>query len=75
VQHMHAIQCLKAGKDLFIEKPMAQTLREAEEIEAARIASRRTVFVGFMRRFSTAFLRVKEVVQKLDPGEINYGER
>ncbi|WVQ91264.1 hypothetical protein IAS59_005062 [Cryptococcus gattii] len=31
----HAVQCLQAGKHVFIEKPMAQTLREADEIEAA----------------------------------------
>jgi predicted dehydrogenase len=53
---------------------MAQTLREADEIEAARVASGKLVFVGYMRRFATAFLRVKKLVQELDPAEINYGE-
>ncbi|XAO24836.1 hypothetical protein I312_103647 [Cryptococcus bacillisporus CA1280] len=61
-----------AGKHVFIEKPMAQTLREADEIEAARLASGKLVFVGYMRRYATAFLRVKKVVQELDPAEINY---
>ncbi|OWZ30204.1 hypothetical protein C356_05929 [Cryptococcus neoformans c45] len=68
----HAVQCLQAGKHVFIEKPMAQTLREADEIEAARLASGKLVFVGYMRRYATAFLRVKKVVQELDPAEINY---
>lgn len=53
---------------------MAQTLREADEIEAARLASGKLVFVGYMRRYATAFLRVKKIVQELDPAEINYGE-
>ncbi|KAH7075303.1 hypothetical protein BKA63DRAFT_295189 [Paraphoma chrysanthemicola] len=69
---VHAVQCLKAGKHLFIEKPMAQTLREADEIEAARVAAGKLVFVGYMRRYATAFLRFKEAVQKLDPAQINY---
>ncbi|ADV23793.1 Hypothetical Protein CGB_H0030C [Cryptococcus gattii WM276] len=64
----------RAGKHVFIEKPMAQTLREADEIEAARLASGKLVFVGYMRRYATAFLRVKKIVQELDPAEINYGE-
>lgn len=59
---------------MFIEKPMAQTVREADDIEAARVTSGRTVFVGYMRRFATAFLRVKEMVKEIDPADINYGE-
>ncbi|KAJ5378893.1 NAD(P)-binding protein [Penicillium cosmopolitanum] len=69
---VHAVQCLKAGKHLFIEKPMAQTLREADDIETARLASGKLVFVGYMRRYATAFLRFKEAVGKLDPAQINY---
>lgn len=52
---------------------MAQTLREADHIEAARLASGKLVFVGYMRRYATAFLRFKEAVGKLDPAQINYG--
>jgi predicted dehydrogenase len=52
---------------------MAQTTREADEIEAARVASGKVVFVGFMRRFATAFLRVKDMVKAIHPAEINYG--
>lgn len=73
-QSVHAIQCLEAGKHVFIEKPMAQTIREADDIEAARMASGKLVFVGYMRRFATAFLRVKDMVGELESGDINYGE-
>ena len=51
---------------------MAQTLREADDIEAARLASGKLVFVGYMRRYATAFLRFKDAVRKLDPAQINY---
>jgi predicted dehydrogenase len=52
---------------------MAQTLREADDIEAARLASGKLVFVGYMRRYATAFLRFKEAVGELNPADINYG--
>lgn len=68
----HAVQCLKAGKHVFIEKPMAITLGGADEIEAARKESGNLVFVGYMRRYAEAFLRVKEMVQDLQKGSINY---
>jgi predicted dehydrogenase len=53
---------------------MAQTLQEADDIESARLASGKVVFVGHMRRYATAFLRVKKIVHDLGPGDINYGE-
>lgn len=53
---------------------MAQTLREADELEAARVASGKLVFVGYMRRYATAFLRVKSLMDGVDPADINYGE-
>ena len=53
---------------------MAQTLREANDIEAARLASGKIVFVGYMRRYATAFLRFKEAVGRLDPAQVNYGK-
>lgn len=52
---------------------MAQTLQEADDIEAARVAAGKLVFVGYMRRYATAFLRFKESVGKLNPKDINYG--
>ncbi|WWC99989.1 hypothetical protein V866_006898 [Kwoniella sp. B9012] len=68
----HAVQCLKAGKHVLIEKPMSLTKEGADEIEAARVASGKVVFVGYMRRYAHAFLRVKEMISKLPKGSINY---
>jgi predicted dehydrogenase len=68
----HAVQSLKAGKHVFIEKPMAITLGGADEIDAARKESGKLVFVGYMRQYAEAFLRVKEMVRDLPKGAINY---
>nr|XP_019049572.1 hypothetical protein I302_03361 [Kwoniella bestiolae CBS 10118]OCF28502.1 hypothetical protein I302_03361 [Kwoniella bestiolae CBS 10118] len=68
----HALQCLKAGKHVLIEKPMSLTKEGADQIEAARKASGKIVFVGYMRRYAHAFLRVKEMIGNLPKGSINY---
>lgn len=58
----HVIACADAGKHVMIEKPMAQTEAEADAIEAARQRNGVVIFVGYMRRYATALLRMKEVL-------------
>ena len=62
------LACLKAGKPVLCEKPLAATLAEAEAIIAAETAlGRRLVQVGFMRRFDPGYADMKA---RLDAGEI-----
>ena len=53
---------------------MAISHQDAQLIERAREQADRIVFVGYMRRYATAFLRVKEIVASLTKGQINYGK-
>jgi len=54
-----ALEMIRAGKDLLIEKPLATTTREADRIiRAARQAGVR-VMVDFHNRFSPPFVRAK----------------
>lgn len=46
-----AMQAMWAGKHVLIEKPMAVTVEEAEEIAACARATARVVQVGTMKRF------------------------
>jgi predicted dehydrogenase len=69
---IHALQCLDKGKHVLIEKPMALTIEDALKVEEARVQTGKVVFVGYMRRYAQAFLRVKEAVQKLDKSSIDY---
>lgn len=64
---------LEAGKHVFVEKPMALTQSGADEVIAAAKAAQRVVFVGFMRRYAEAFLRVKDIVHAAPNGGIAYG--
>ena len=70
-QAVQAVEAMDAGKHVMIEKPMALSHQDADDIEAARVRNGVVAFIGYMRRYATAFLRVKELVKEAK--EINYG--
>jgi predicted dehydrogenase len=51
-------QVLEAGRHLFMEKPIAATLEEAEALAAIAAARGRVLQVGHIERFSAAFRAV-----------------
>lgn len=58
----HALLGLKHGKHVFIEKPITLSLKDTDAIIEAEKASKGSVFVGYMRRYSSAFVdALKEV--------------
>ncbi len=60
-------QAAKAGKHVFVEKPMALTRKTAEKaVEACRAAGI-TLGLGFNRRYAPAFL---EMMRRIRAGEI-----
>lgn len=63
-----AIAALKAGKHVFIEKPMAITLEECRAIETAVEESGKQLMVGFNRRFAPYYLEMKKhIAQRSSP--------
>jgi myo-inositol 2-dehydrogenase/D-chiro-inositol 1-dehydrogenase len=63
---LHAEQvlaCLAAGKPVLCEKPLATTAGDASKVVRAEVAAgRRSVQVGFMRRYDAGFRDVKAAV-------------
>jgi predicted dehydrogenase len=59
------VAALEAGKHVLVEKPLCLTLREADEIEAARRVARRVVQVGYVRRYAPAVALARELVEGL----------
>jgi predicted dehydrogenase/threonine dehydrogenase-like Zn-dependent dehydrogenase len=53
------IEALKAGKHVFVEKPLCLTLDELATVKAAAAASVGCLMVGFNRRFAPQVQRVK----------------
>ena len=64
--------CLSAGKHVFVEKPMARTEAEAEEIVALAEREGLVLMVGHTFLFSPAVRRMKEIVDAGDIGEVQY---
>ena len=59
-----------AGKAVYVEKPMATTAAECEEMIAACAAAKVPLFVAYYRRRLPRFVRVKELVDAGAIGEV-----
>lgn len=57
----YAIMAMKAGKDVYIEKPMAVTYEECTRINRIARELGRSCFVAYYRRYIPYFLKVKEL--------------
>ena len=63
---------LKAGKHVFVEKPMAISLEECTEILSAVASSRKHLTVAFNRRFAPFYMEMKSYLHtRLSPAVIN----
>lgn len=63
---------LLAGKHVFVEKPLARTVAEAEELVSVAAQNGLILMVGHTFLFSPAVRRMKEIVDAGDIGEIQY---
>jgi len=53
--HKLAVKALRAGKHVLVEKPIAATLAQADELAALAAEGRLVLQVGHLERFSAAF--------------------
>ena len=63
--NLHAsmvIETLKAGKNVFVEKPLALNNEELNQILEVQQTTGKTITVGFNRRFSPHIQKVKQVI-------------
>jgi predicted dehydrogenase len=63
---------LKAGKHVFIEKPMARSVAEGEELVALAEQQGLVIMVGHTFLFSPAVKRMKEIIDAGDIGTLQY---
>ncbi len=66
----YAIEFLKSGKDVFVEKPLAMNNEEAEQVKAEAQKQDKYVMVGHMWRFDTDVNYVKGVIDSGVLGKI-----
>ena len=68
-----AIEAARAGKAIFLEKPMALNQEELDKLVAVLKETKVPFMVGFNRRFSPAAVRVKAFIQnRQNPIIVNY---
>jgi predicted dehydrogenase len=66
VQGDLAREALLAGKDVFMEKPMAISLAQADAILEAERQSGRRLMVGYMKRYDAGNVLVKSLVDEFE---------
>jgi predicted dehydrogenase len=68
----YAIKVLKAGKPVYIEKPMALNLKECASINKAAEKYNLPVFVAYYRRTLPGFLKIKELIENGSIGKVRF---
>ena len=65
-----ALACLRAGKHILLEKPLATTLDDCLALYQASKAANRIVRLGFCLRYATFYEKMQEIVDSGMLGEI-----
>ena len=63
---------LEAGKDVFVEKPLAVEVRQGEELVKLAAARGRMLFVGHNLQYHPAVLKLRELVRSGALGRVQY---
>ena len=66
------MQCLEAGKDVLVEKPLAGTVREAQALTDRAAKLGRVLMVDHTYLFSNAVRRMKQLVDSGELGDLHY---
>ena len=71
--YLHApvsIACLKAGKHVLCEKPIALNMTQAKAMQAAAHLYRRMLAIGVVNRFSSNVNAIRELIRQGDLGTV-----
>jgi len=68
----YAIASIKAGKPVYIEKPMALNYAECEKINKASEKYKVPVFVAYYRRLLPGYLKVKQLIENGSIGKVYF---
>jgi predicted dehydrogenase len=67
-----ARRALDAGKHCFVEKPLAQSVADAERVVEAAASSGKVLMVGHLLEYHPAVRKLKEIAESGTLGEIRY---
>ena len=70
-QHaQHGVEAVNAGRDAYVEKPLAHTMEDARAIKAAVERSGKVVQIGTQRRSTPAYQKAYEYIRSGEFGDI-----
>jgi predicted dehydrogenase len=67
-----AVRALGAGKHCFVEKPLAQSVAEADQVVAAAREAGRVLMVGHLLEYHPGVEKLKEIAESGELGDIYY---
>jgi predicted dehydrogenase len=67
-----ARRVLEAGKHCFVEKPLGQSVEEAERVVVAATAAGRVLMVGHLLEYHPGVERMNELIEAGELGEVRY---
>jgi UDP-2-acetamido-3-amino-2,3-dideoxy-glucuronate N-acetyltransferase len=70
--HRLAMKAMEAGKDVFVEKPLALNYQQGLEMEAQAEATGRLLMVGHLLEYHPAVLKLREMLDEGVLGRVNY---
>ena len=65
-------RALEAGKDVFVEKPLALTIKEGQALVQLADKSHRILMVGHILRYHAAVVKLNELIRAGELGRIQY---
>jgi predicted dehydrogenase len=60
-----AIRAMEAGAHVFLEKPIAETVQDAERVVDAAVRTRRKLVIGYILRHHPSWIRFVEIARTL----------
>lgn len=73
LHHAQALAALQAGKHVIVEKPLALTVDQADELLAAAGQRDRLVVANLMQRYNPLFGAVARLIESRTLGEVLFG--
>ena len=67
-----ALKCLRAGKHVFIEKPMAGNVEQCEQLIEEAEKNKLKIMIGHTFMYSSSVRKIKEILDSNEIGEILY---
>ncbi len=69
----HTVTALEAGKDIYLEKPMAITIESCDKILLTAKKNKRKLYIGHNMRHMPVILKMKELIDEGRIGEVKTG--